>query len=358
MEHAYRSQPLALDGTSLKARVAGHQPIELELFSGEGLLRFEPVDVRFSPSGNMSLRGQVSGEPGGIVHFVTEGRAMAGSISWGDRRYLIIGDEEGNATLHDINVDLFPDDLWDAERPEPLHRPGPSELGKASGRSTIDILVVFTSGAKSRVGGGKALKALVRLGIEETNTALERSNIEARINLRAIRRVGYQETNLLTDVEALIEGRGALGRAHVLRDRKGADLVVLIVDSVDPTGCGRGSLLQQEEGNPGAAFSVVRWDCVSPNYSLAHEIGHNLGLAHENGDQPAGVFPESYGFHAPDHAFRTIMSVPTPGCGPRTLNFSNPDVRLMGKKTGLEGVADASTTIDWIAPMVAGYRGD
>ena len=46
------------------------------------------------------------------------------------------------------------------------------------------------------------------------------------------------------------------------------------------------------------AFSVVNWTCANANLSMAHEIGHNMGLNHDrpNAGNPSPAFPYAYGY--------------------------------------------------------------
>ena len=67
---------------------------------------------------------------------------------------------------------------------------------------------------------------------------------------------------------------------HGLRDKHGADLVKLIVD-VPAGGCGVAYLMcGVDPAFESWAFSVTARACVSPNYTFAHELGHNMGSNH------------------------------------------------------------------------------
>lgn len=72
-----------------------------------------------------------------------------------------------------------------------------------------------------------------------------------------------------------------MDNVHVLRNAYGADLCALI--TATPTNsCGLGDY-NWDPTNYSAdlAFSVTVFGCSVSNYSLAHEMGHNMGLNHD-----------------------------------------------------------------------------
>ena len=84
---------------------------------------------------------------------------------------------------------------------------------------------------------------------------------------------------------------GFMDGVHARRDQLGADLVSLIVDN-DTGSCGVAWLMQTPSVTfAPQAFSVTVYDCISPNYTFGHELGHNMGAAHAPDDPnlPAGL---------------------------------------------------------------------
>lgn len=108
--------------------------------------------------------------------------------------------------------------------------------------------------------------------------------------------------------------------------------------------------------NPGFkpyAFSVTSQVCISPSYSFAHELGHNMGSNHAPVDPVGcGAFNYSYGYKDLDNNFRTIMAY-FPGA--RTLHFSNPAASSQGYPTGTSTQNNA-LSINNVRDTVANFR--
>ncbi len=135
----------------------------------------------------------------------------------------------------------------------------------------IDVAVFHTPAARDAAGGLDGIDAVIDLYIAETNRAFEESGVRTRIALVAREEVDYAETDEYDkDIDRLRNpSDGHLDGVHAVRDRVGADLVHLIVAELDV--CGVAEL--------GGAFGITRHGCGGR--TLAHELGHNLGLHHD-----------------------------------------------------------------------------
>ncbi|HEY6115054.1 MAG TPA: M12 family metallo-peptidase [Candidatus Dormibacteraeota bacterium] len=144
---------------------------------------------------------------------------------------------------------------------------------------------------------------------------------------------------------------------HVSRDLHAADLVALIVEK-PLGGCGIGYLMEgaANAGFSEFAFSVTALECISPNYSFGHELGHNMGCNHARSDGTGlGAFDFSFGFKDPQETFRTIMAYDCPSGCPRVRHFSNPSVTFTGKPTGTATENNAQSIND-VRRLVANFR--
>ncbi|MFZ3012222.1 MAG: reprolysin-like metallopeptidase, partial [Nitrospira sp.] len=110
------------------------------------------------------------------------------------------------------------------------------------------------------------------------------------------------------------------------------------------------------------AFSVTDRDCVANN-TLTHELGHNMGDAHDRASGGSGVFPYSYGYRDPIGKFRTIMAYacPTVSC-PRVKYFSIPKILINGRPAGIDhrinptNSADNARSMNEVRNVIAAWR--
>ena len=280
--------------------------------------------------------GRLKDIPGSFVHLSISQGQMAGSVAWSNQFYAMRYAGNGFHLIQQINQNAM---LRDAE-PLPAQ---PDQLPAAplvDDGSLIDVMVVYTSAARTGAGGEAAIQSLINLGISETNTAYANSQVVQRLRLVHTAEVSYTETgNSSTDLSRLRStSDGFMDNIHALRDTYRADLVTLIINSSSDGNCGVGYLMNGI--NPGfasSAFNVVRRSCVSPNYSFGHELGHNQGLNHAREDPTGnGAFNYSFGFKDPNSVFRTVMAYNcSPSC-PRVLHFSNPAVGYNERSTGID----------------------
>lgn len=229
--------------------------------------------------------------------------------------------------------------------------------------STFDVMVVYTPAARAAAGGTAAMQALINLAIAETNTAYSRSAVIPRVRLVHQEEVSYTESgDFSTDLSRLTNPTdGFMDNVHALRNTYGADLVSLIIEGASL--CGLAWLMSTESNSFEAfAFSVVARVCATGNFSLGHEMGHNMGLQHDRADTPTnGAFPFSHGYADTPHGFRDIMGVAA-SCGGcvRIQNFSNPNVPFNGFPTGISQSspqsADAAASLNATAFTVANWR--
>ena len=219
--------------------------------------------------------------------------------------------------------------------------------------TTLDVLVLYTPGARASAGGtDEAVQARIALGVTETNTGYANSGITPRLRLVGTQLLAYTEAGMNTDLTTL----RANASVAALRDATGADLVTLIVANT-PEACGLGYLMNSSGFAP-YAFNVVAYQCISPNYSFGHELGHNMGSTHapEDGGSP-GYYAYSYGYKQPARLFRTVMAYDCTGGGcPRVLHFSNPGVNYSGAPTGTAAQHNNALSINNNAMTVANFR--
>lgn len=150
--------------------------------------------------------------------------------------------------------------------------------------TTIDVLIVYTSAARASWGGVSQSNSFAATAITNFNTALINSGVtNTFINLVYSGEIFYTESgSISTDLANFRNnGDGFLDDVHALRSTYGADLCALVTAAPTNT-CGLGYLNTNPTNySANAAFSVTLFNCVVSNYSLSHEMGHNMGLRHD-----------------------------------------------------------------------------
>jgi hypothetical protein len=242
--------------------------------------------------------------------------------------------------------------------------------------SRHDIVVGYTPRAEEVMGGFDFIRAEAQLAIDAANLAYDNSIIAADLRLVHTMSTDYDE-NTAWDYENHLEflwypDDGNMDNMLVNRDLVGADFVCVFIDGRDTMGdvpvCGIAPVMQSDEVNPDfedLALSIVSVTCATENWSLAHEVGHNRGCAHNRQDATIdGAYSYSYGRRfvgADDGWYRTVMAYDHfQGGYTRIPYFTNPDVYYAGVPTGVtptfDGEAHNALTHDNTAPVCAGFR--
>jgi hypothetical protein len=202
--------------------------------------------------------------------------------------------------------------------------------------TTLDLLMVYTPEARIAAGGSEEdIQALMELSVELANESFQNSGIAVKLRLVHSEEVDYDEENDIADLTRLQKPNdGYMDDIHELRDQYQADLVSLVANM--KSYCGLSYVLDHPENEDFEywAFSSVNYRCAASNLSLAHEIGHNVGMAHNRENaQVAGAFAYSFGhqFLVEGVPYRTVMAYQP---GMRIPYYSSPDVYYLGVPTG------------------------
>lgn len=348
-----RSRYIGIDFSMLRNRAQRQmlrEPVvTLELFPDVTIFAtFERYDR--NPDG-ITWVGRVEGVPMSTVTLVYRGTTMIGSIVMPNGVYRIrpaaedvrAATSQGTRVTHvvsQIDQDAYPAEAQPIEVPLTAAQvAAAADTPMKDTADVIDVMVVYTASAAADTGGTTGMTNLINLAISETNTSYANSGIVQRLRLVHTAQVPYVESGdfnrSLTDLRA---GFGGLSAVPALRDQHGADMVQMLVHPTSPNACGIG-FLQTTVSTAFApnAFTVTDTDCVSPNYTFAHELGHNMGARHD-WFMDSGVTPFTYahGYVNPvtGQRWRTIMAYPDMcqalgfSCT-RLLNWANPEKKFL-----------------------------
>ena len=232
----------------------------------------------------------------------------------------------------------------------------------------IDLLVVYPSAVTTAAGSTSAIQADILASVADTNLCYRNSNVNVQLRLVHMEEIVYTPTGIMnTDLDRLRDKTdGSMDSVHDLRDQYGADLVALLTTDSDKGGLAS-TLNHVSLGFESSAFSVNDWDQIgAPSYTLAHEIGHNMGCLHNREDNDNDT--SHYDFNAfcfgkrwidAGVGYRTVMSYDTNPSStyPMTIPyFSNPDVSYLGTTTGNAGTEDNALVLRSTAPYVSNFR--
>ena len=353
-----------------------------------------------STASGYSLAGRIADAPSSRVVLVVNGDVLAGRVWTPEASYRI---RTRGGGLHVV-------EKVDPSSTLPLAEPRvPSLGGRAQtrrktqsaapvrdGTAQIDLLVFWTPAARRAVHGLRPVQARVDLMVAIANEAYIDSGVAQRVRLVGATEVGYEDA-VVSDIDRLVDpDDDFLSEVHEIRDSYAADLVSGIVRFGDGLGGVAQLMTEPTVDFAPSAFSLV--DVHALETTLAHELGHNMGLNHDryvahaqrdelirvgvlSPDDKIALFPYSYGyvnqraFSGASPCWRTIMAYPAQ-CYDASLisvdlpRFSNPEqnhpppdgdplgVPVDSPVTGSQGPAHSVRSLNEARHVVASFRDD
>ena len=313
--------------------------LDLNIFN-DARFRAERTRLTWLSEGRFNWVGRIGDDP---VILAVRGASMTGIIEAGGKTFQIDGVEGGIHRITELDMAAYEAD--EGSHPEMLDpttfEPNPAEAAAPAGvEPEIDVMVLYDPTVESKVANMETFLASL---FEQANEAYRRSVIPQKIRL-----VHHQVITPIGTGHAVLDWLRGNAEVSKLRDRYGADLVNILVES----------------GVTGTAYlnswpSVVQRGAALGNKTFAHELGHCMGARHNKEEDASSSY--AHGYINRTKNWRTIMSYATDCSCPRIDNFSNPDISYNGDPTGIADAADNArmmrsrslTTSNFMAAIVA-----
>jgi len=329
----------------------------------------------------------IAGEPGGSIRLQQYKGHVRGVVrSPANGTFLIKAGPDGvvkiteldASSLDGCDAELLPvvsvdgDEGTGGDAPLPDGDAPDEDAPDGDDGGVVDVLVVYTSGARVNAGSEDAMDTAIRSWVNESNDVYRNSVSAVRIRLVGTSEVTYTPSGSYSTDLARLAGTmdGFMDAVHTLRNDVGADVVVLV--QADDSGCGIGYTIKNDStGAPSQAFAVVRDWCADVNYTFTHELGHVMGCCHDADHAGscaggASLYPYSFGhrFFGDSGNWRSVMAYTDDSSDPwnpkisytRVGRLSNPTVEYDNVATGTT-VANNAATHDSMRVVTAAYRG-
>lgn len=312
------------------------------------------------------------GERVGTGVFTAVGDRVVGQFSTREGRHRLRPDGRGGHELSWIDPDVLPEKACQVKDTPHTHgfslSPAEAESlqsAAADAAAVVDVLVLYTPQAEADLGGEESTRLELRNAMAAANAAFAASDVDMRVRMVGLHAWDHVESGS-DDLYAMRNDTDI----SALRDRYAADLVALVGNYGDEF-CGVAWLMQNYDTDfESHAYSLTSsaFDgaCLA-NQTLAHEMGHNMGLHHDPGNAPSpGELIEPFALgHFEDGEFRTVMSYWSQCPGGQSSNcplidhFSNPQVPEPGFSrlpTGLKDTRDNARVLRKSSPIAEQFR--
>lgn len=347
--------------------VRGDAPSRVVLELGGGLLLgdivrgHDMVQIRQVPEGSFSMLGESAAE----FHLVQSVREQAGARC---------GNTIHNVVVPSTNRPTTPS-TWGGHGSDRHDHDGDDDAGTRS--PFIDILIVYTDGARAAIGSTGAARLLGHLTIDTANAIYADSDVDHRMRMARMYEVDYDETGLTHDdhlAAIRITDDDIIDGVHTVREQVGADIVSFMINDLD-SGVGCGTCVTyglgyrpstESTSNADIGFHTCHWEnMATPTWSMPHEAGHNMGAYHDDQQIPADNDGDGtpdwvaqygrghYWNNAAGNRERSIMARNALG-GTRVPYFSNPAIEFNGNDTG-DATHDCSRMYDEVSDTISDY---
>jgi hypothetical protein len=296
------------------------------------------------------------GREGDRCNLVIDGGQVIGDIDLASGRYRIqpLGRGDVHAVV-EVKTEAFPNEQEPQAALDEIRRDSSiaadteqCDVKPAAGQppktfGPIRVMFVYTPAVRASTPNVRADIELIMQQLRAAYGARRLGgNFSVSVELAHAQEITYTEAGKMEqDLDRLSKGQDATFRPiHRLRDTHGADIVHLLINGNRRDGCGIGWLNLSLQ--PRYAFAVSDHQCALQVYSAVHEIGHNIGMAHDRFVEPEakpGPAEHNFGFVSLQQRLRSLMAYNNQcaeqkrNCT-RLLQLSSPNVRIGGQPFG------------------------
>lgn len=325
-ETVIRQRHVTVNFAYFKSRVlaagrAGREPqkVAVNLFEDVKLM-LDPTNVRRNADGVYLWESDIEAKFWGRAMIALNKKTAMGTIEIDDKVYEINTVYQNIVSISEIDHRKFEDE---APPVTPLRRPASSASGQAGAKSatlprpegdatartvTLSVLLVLPLPHYQQICLYPPAQTTYKASITQNLDGVFNyfpTGVRSVVNVACIY---YAPRG--GGLDADLEWVSTNSTVAAYRNQLGADLVSLQVPDADEI-CGIGNYnpppVTSEDVD--SVYSVVKWSCARSNYTLAHEIGHNMGMHHDRSAEEAQQSPDcNFGYISPTSEFRTVMS--------------------------------------------------
>lgn len=350
---------LSTDADALRGALAVERDFLITLLGRDIRLHPDPESAFTRDTGG-KWSGDVMADSvvlGPAVFIARENRVYA-TVNDGEFGYELVS-TDGGATFNvrEIDIEALPDEAPAEVPPDAVEDLSALDEADANTIHQIDVLLLYSSELADRL---KKAKINIADYVTDRQDILDRvyenGANKLPVRVRITHYEEYKDALPNTKASPLLAQLASDPDVKKLRNDHDADLVALLVVKISDA-CGVGYI--STKGSKSAAFSVTREDCEF-KFTLAHEIGHNLGAEHVRGKKDNDPNRCNYAHRIPSVA-RTLMAYECKAserCD-RQRYFSDTAVKFVDSagKSHVMGIAcnktNAASNVETVRAMLA-----
>ncbi len=345
----------------------------IEIFQNDGsVLKFERMVSNTLSASQFSWSGNTQ-DDNGYLTLAVVGEKIRGSVLSPESNFQFKGNLDNQAIfssaprVRPCGGCKMTQPTW--RDPRPGSAAQTKHAWRKSDAGVIDLMVIYPTIVRKTIGSEGETLSEIKNAVAGANLCFRNSEVPLQIRLVHTYETDYSPTGILVDDlnKTTLKDDGVMDEIHTLRDQYGADIVTLLVEDSDMGGLAN-TLSYPSLSFAESAFNVCVWDQIgAPTFTLAHEIGHNMGCLHNRedasdssqiSDYDYGAFAYGKRWFLNGEGYRTVMAYNDSDKSYKNSipYFSNPAISYLGVATGNEGTENNAMALKISTPYVANFR--